>query len=410
MKTRVALLSVLTSQSKKLAAFNGDGTAYSLSTPLSGNCNFMTWPPAATTKYAAINNAQWNNGLECGRCAQVTCVDSACKSKTTEIVYILDRCTECAFGDIDLSPNVFQTISGSSPSRLKVQWSFVDCPLRDTSLKLCLKPGSNPYWIAIQPSQTLSGVKSLSINGVKAQQMGSAYYFKVESSNGLDLSKLQVSMTSSIDQTLNRVVALSPGACVDTNSQFQGAAQTSSAPIKSSQTPSASLMSIASGTREPLSTPPFSLMRIESENQANSPDTHALGNALIAGNTRLRANETRIPNSTPHFSLMKIGRENQTASTESGRVSNSSKTVQFAAEGKSSSSLKSLISSPVVVALAGCVLAVGILAITAFAVRKGSRKVQTPKLTQSHRGGVALEATATDLSSRGNYKSEIAIL
>lgn len=402
MKLRLALVTLFTG-TRKIIAFNGDGTAYSLSSPLSGNCNFMTWPQAATTKYAAINNAQWNNGLECGRCAQVTCLDPACTSKSSEIVYILDRCPECAYGDLDVSPTVFRTITGSSPSRLKVQWNFVDCPLSDTSLKLCLKPGSNPYWTAIQPSQALSGVKSLSINGISAQQMGSAYYFKVESNNGLDLSKLQVSMTSSSGQTLQRVVAISPGSCVDTNSQFQRSAQMFRAPTQSSRPPSASLMSIASGTREPLSTPPFSLMHIGSENGStvsNVPENTVDGNIPLAVDTRLRTSDIKTPTSTPHFSLMNIP----------NGASNTSKSVQFAAEGKSTPYLKSVFSSPVAVALVGCILAVCILAVTAFAIRKRSRKVQTPKLNRPNHGAIALEATAADLSSRGNYKSQIAIL
>ncbi|DBA04143.1 TPA: LOW QUALITY PROTEIN: hypothetical protein N0F65_004251 [Lagenidium giganteum] len=183
--------------------FTGDGTAYTLGQPSSGNCNFMAWPSAAVENYAAMNNEQWEDSHACGRCVQVSCDDSRCTSTQSAVVYIMDRCPECKKGDLDLSPSVFKTITGSDPSRLKVKWSFVDCP-SPGNMKMCLKAGSNPHWTAVQPTNMATGVKSVSINGKVGDMVPSAYYYKVENSGGIDLSKLQVSITSITGEVVNQ--------------------------------------------------------------------------------------------------------------------------------------------------------------------------------------------------------------
>ncbi|KAF1781449.1 RlpA-like double-psi beta-barrel domain [Phytophthora cactorum] len=63
-----------------------------------------------TYELRALNNEQWNNLGNCGRCAQVSCIDEACADQTASaIVQIVDRCPECKYGDLDLSPSVFKT-------------------------------------------------------------------------------------------------------------------------------------------------------------------------------------------------------------------------------------------------------------------------------------------------------------
>ncbi|KAF4320449.1 hypothetical protein BBO99_00005467 [Phytophthora kernoviae] len=151
----LALLALCTSAFASAEYYSGDGTTYTLSAVSSGNCNFMSAISIATTNYAALNNDQWDDLANCGRCAQVSCVDSRCADPTaTAIVQIVDRCPECKLGDLDLSPTVFNTITGSDPSRLKIQWQFVDCPDAGT-VKICLKSGSNAYWIAVQPTNNI---------------------------------------------------------------------------------------------------------------------------------------------------------------------------------------------------------------------------------------------------------------
>ncbi|RLN55428.1 hypothetical protein BBJ29_002658 [Phytophthora kernoviae] len=217
----LALLALCTSAFASAEYYSGDGTTYTLSAVSSGNCNFMSAISIATTNYAALNNAQWDDLANCGRCAQVSCVDSRCTDPTaTAIVQIVDRCPECKLGDLDLSPTAFNTITGSDPSRLKIQWQFVDCPDAGT-VKICLKFGSNAYWIAVQPTNNLVGVESVTINGQAAAILDGAYYYLVTSSTGADLSAVQVSVTSIYGDVIEGTYSLTVGQCTDTENPAQ---------------------------------------------------------------------------------------------------------------------------------------------------------------------------------------------
>ncbi|KAJ0402234.1 hypothetical protein ATCC90586_002215 [Pythium insidiosum] len=202
--------------------FQGDLTAYTLGQTSAGNCNFMHMPAEASTKYAAINDAQWSGSMTCGRCAEVSCIDDRCADKSKkEIVYIVDRCPECKQGDLDVSPDVFKSVTGSGPSRLKTQWRFVSCPVQG-NIKYCLKDGSNEYWTAVQPANAAKGVKSLTINGKTPSMVTSAYYFLIEGQGSAkaDLSRLRVSVTSVDGEVIEDTVALSAGKCVEGSAQF----------------------------------------------------------------------------------------------------------------------------------------------------------------------------------------------
>ncbi|GMF31343.1 unnamed protein product [Phytophthora fragariaefolia] len=200
--------------------FQGDGTTYTLTQVNNGNCNLMSANSIAPTNYAALNDVQWNNLENCGRCAQISCIDSRCTNPTASaIVQIVDRCPECKYGDLDLSPTVFKTITGSDPSRLKIQWEFVDCPIPGT-VKICLKDGSSGYWTAVQPTNSIVGVKGVSINGHDATKMDGAYYFVATSSTGADLNAVNVAVTSVNSDVIGGTFSLIAGQCVDTYQQF----------------------------------------------------------------------------------------------------------------------------------------------------------------------------------------------
>ncbi|EGZ29137.1 hypothetical protein PHYSODRAFT_537560, partial [Phytophthora sojae] len=168
--------------------FEGDGTSYTLGQTSSGNCNFMSAIPTASTNYVALNQAQWDNLGGCGRCIEVSCIDEQCTAKNkTAVVQVLDRCPECAHGALDLSPTVYKEITGLDPNRLTVRWRFVDCPDPGT-LQVCLKEGSNPNWIAVQPTNTLVGVQTVTINGESTSMVDSTYYYLITSTSDVDLT------------------------------------------------------------------------------------------------------------------------------------------------------------------------------------------------------------------------------
>ncbi|KAE9203461.1 hypothetical protein PF005_g14185 [Phytophthora fragariae] len=208
--------------------FTGDGTAYTLGDTTSGNCNMMSSLGFATTDYAALNNEQWAGLQNCGRCAEVTCDDSRCADKTNSVVVqILDRCPECKHGDLDLSPSVFKTLTGSDPSRYTIKWKFVDCPVTG-NVNYCLKGGSNNFWTAIQPTNVATGIKSLQINGKATKMLDGAYYYLLDGSGkaSTDLTKVTVSMTDINGVAMKDTLNLSAGSCTKGAKQFPKAGKT----------------------------------------------------------------------------------------------------------------------------------------------------------------------------------------
>ncbi|KAG1686352.1 hypothetical protein DVH05_006656 [Phytophthora capsici] len=244
--------------------YEGDGTSYTLGDVSAGNCNFMSAIPTASTNYAALNNDQWDDLANCGRCAEVSCIDDQCTDQTTTaIVQILDRCPECSSGDLDLSPTVFKNITGSDPSRLTIRWRFVDCP-NPGNIEVCLKSGSNGYYVAVQPTNTLVGVETVTINGESTTMVDSAYYYLVTSTSDVDLTSVQVSITSIEGETVEGTYSLTAGECVDTNQQFTTSSssqtsqssysQTTTAPVSTTATPSATTATPVSTTATPTAT------------------------------------------------------------------------------------------------------------------------------------------------------------
>ncbi|KAL7687569.1 putative rlpA-like protein, double-psi beta-barrel [Plasmopara halstedii] len=212
--------------------FEGDGTSYTLGQISSGNCNFMSAIPSASTNYVAINQAQWNNQRGCGRCLEVSCIDERCKvHNKTAIVQVLDRCPECAHGAVDLSPTVYKEITGMDPHRLKMRWHFVNCP-NPGNVKVCLKEGSGSEWIAIQPTNGVVGVESVMINGATTTMLDGAYYYVLVTKKA-NLSAVKVSITSITGEKIDGTYSLKVGKCTDTMKQFKTGSTTSQSPTPS---------------------------------------------------------------------------------------------------------------------------------------------------------------------------------
>ncbi|ETL90978.1 hypothetical protein L917_10431 [Phytophthora nicotianae] len=234
--------------------FTGDGTAYTLGQTSAGNCNMMSALDFATTDYAALNDEQWDGLQNCGRCAEVSCADDRCADQTTTVVVqILDRCPECKHGDLDLSPSVFKTLTGSHPSRYTVKWKFVDCPVSG-NVNYCLKGGSNNYWMGVQPTNCATGVKSLKINGQDTTMLGSAYYYLLDGASQVqtDLSSLTISMTDVNGNSIEDTVSLTADSCTQGANQFPSGGSTSqSSPKQSTPTTTAPKPTAAAPTTAP---------------------------------------------------------------------------------------------------------------------------------------------------------------
>ena len=73
--------------------FTGDGTAYS-ETVNDGTgfaCSYRFLNPWARSYFAAMNAAQWDDGMSCGKCVKVRCTDSKCTKHDPVTLYIVDK-------------------------------------------------------------------------------------------------------------------------------------------------------------------------------------------------------------------------------------------------------------------------------------------------------------------------------
>ncbi|POM78715.1 Carbohydrate-binding protein [Phytophthora palmivora] len=214
--------------------FTGDATSYTLGQVSAGNCNFM-YDPGVGDNYAALSSAQWDSTLNCGRCAEVSCDDSRCSDTTsTQIVYFVDKCPECQEGDLDLSPTVFKTLTGSDPSRYNIKWKFVDCPVSG-NIEYCTKSGSSSHWLAVQPANFANGVASLKIANQDVTMVDSCYYFLLDGGSGVDMSAVNIELTSISGETITETLSLTADNCTEGTANFGSSTTQQSSTSQTSQ-------------------------------------------------------------------------------------------------------------------------------------------------------------------------------
>ncbi len=130
----------------------GEGTYYDADG--SGNCSFPATPDDLMV--GAMNHTDYGGSAACGRCVHVDGPEGSVE------VRIVDRCPECAPGDIDLSPQAFEQIAPLSAGRVDISWSYIPCPV-DGAMDFHFKDGSNQWWTAVQPRNHRHGVDTLEV-------------------------------------------------------------------------------------------------------------------------------------------------------------------------------------------------------------------------------------------------------
>jgi|GEM_PF-1464250 len=117
----------------------GEGTYYDADG--GGNCMFD--PSPDNLMVAAMNQIDYDNSSVCGSFIHIT----GPQGEVT--VRIVDRCPECAAGDVDMSPQAFALIAPLEWGRVSITWRYaageVSGPIRYR-----FKDGSNPWWTAVQ--------------------------------------------------------------------------------------------------------------------------------------------------------------------------------------------------------------------------------------------------------------------
>jgi expansin (peptidoglycan-binding protein) len=130
----------------------GEGTFYDADG--SGNCSFD--PSPHDLMVAAMNQVDYAGSAVCGGCILVS---GPLGSITVRIV---DRCPECAIGDVDLSAEAFAKIANPVDGRVPIEWYDVPCDVTGP-IVYKFKEGSNQWWTAIQVRNSRWAVASLEV-------------------------------------------------------------------------------------------------------------------------------------------------------------------------------------------------------------------------------------------------------
>lgn len=126
----------------------GDSTYYGESD--AGNCQISPTLPEWGNKLTfqtALNNTQYisnDQSSGCGICVEghyLGTGSGATPPPDTFTALVVDRCPECAPGDLDLALN-------GGDGRWDIRWKAIDCPVGDTKLSYLFE-GSNPFYIKI---------------------------------------------------------------------------------------------------------------------------------------------------------------------------------------------------------------------------------------------------------------------
>ncbi len=117
----------------------GEGTYYNAT----GDGNCMFGPSPHDLMVAAMNHTDYGVAALCGAFIEVI------GPKGSVVVRIVDRCPECAPGDVDMSQQAFARIADLSAGRVPIRWRVVS-PDIPGPIAYRFKEGSNRWWTAVQ--------------------------------------------------------------------------------------------------------------------------------------------------------------------------------------------------------------------------------------------------------------------
>jgi len=137
----------------------GEGTYFVPSTR--GNCALAPLPAQYDGLIGvAVSTADYAGSVACGACLRVTgSGDGAGADPITGplTAYVMDRCTDCAAGDVDLA--------SPGDGRWAVSWTVVPCPTAGGAPEFVLD-GSNPHYLKVQVRGLPAPAATVSVGGV----------------------------------------------------------------------------------------------------------------------------------------------------------------------------------------------------------------------------------------------------
>ena len=191
--------------------YTGEGTYYAGDG--SGNCSY---PAGGSVLYAAMNEEDYEGSLNCGAYIEAT------GPRGTVTVKIVDRCPECAPGDVDFSPQAFDVIAERRAGRVPITWHLVNAPAGIGNVQVVVKDGSNPWWIGFQVRQhatIVTGLEVLVSGSWVAVERLEYNYFVAPSGLGAGPFSLRLTDIHGAQLTVSGIT-LSPSVVQGTSLQF----------------------------------------------------------------------------------------------------------------------------------------------------------------------------------------------
>jgi expansin (peptidoglycan-binding protein) len=194
------------------AVHSGEGTYYDADG--SGNCSFD--PSPTDLLVAALNTPDYHGSLLCGATIEVT------GPSGSVVVRVVDRCPECAAGDVDMSPQAFARIAQLAAGRVPITWRLLSPPIAG-NIVYKFKEGSNQWWTAVQirnHRNPIYGVEYRAADGTFQPMVRELYNYFIATS-GLGTGPATLRVTDIYGNVItDSGIAWSEGAQVTGSAQF----------------------------------------------------------------------------------------------------------------------------------------------------------------------------------------------
>lgn len=192
--------------------YSGPATLYGVGNG-AGNCLFdaSANPPVPVV---AMNEQDYDGARACGAYLEVTGPGG------TTTVLVTDRCPECVPGQLDMSKQAFDRVSGGAVGRInKITWRLAS-PAGIGNVQFKVKKESSQWWVSLQVRNHRNPIATLEVrkNGSWVAIPRQMYNFF--EADGLGAGPYPVRITDVYGQQLVDSVNLAPNAVQTTNSQF----------------------------------------------------------------------------------------------------------------------------------------------------------------------------------------------
>lgn len=147
------LLSLFAAYSFAVEMSEGEGTFYGgVAGSDGGNCRIFV--EEGNYRHCAMNHTDYDSSSTCGACVHVFGPKGEIELK------IVDRCPECKKGDIDMTPEAFESIANKEDGRVKIKWYYIACPDAKT-IKFQFVPSMNQWYFDLAVMDHRYDVSSL---------------------------------------------------------------------------------------------------------------------------------------------------------------------------------------------------------------------------------------------------------